>query len=132
MSARCRVVVLTFNCENIIAETLAQARKRANDGTLRVLRVKVKRGQTRKLPGAFIGNKGRTVFERISGTTMPSRSKYRGTHAEKIKPVQTIDVAQMFNTRRINAAVVRAIERRLPTIFAREVQFLLQRQSAKP
>ena len=27
MSTRCRVVVLTFNCENIIAETLAQARK---------------------------------------------------------------------------------------------------------
>ena len=27
MSARCRVVVLTFNCETIIAQTLAQARK---------------------------------------------------------------------------------------------------------
>ena len=97
------------------------------------LTVQIKKaGGRKRIAGAFIGNKGRTVFERISGTTMPSRSKYRGTHAEKIKPVQTIDVAQMFNTRRINAAVVRAIERRLPTIFAREVQFLLQRQSAKP
>ena len=95
--------------------TLAQARKRAKDGTLQVLRVKVKRGSTKPLPGAFIGNKGRTVFRRVGKKRLP------------IEPVQTIDVAQMFNTRRINEVVLATINARLPEIFEREAAFYLQR-----
>lgn len=99
--------------------TLAQARKRAASGTLRVLRVKVKRGQPKLLPGAFIGNKGRTVFRRVGKARLP------------IEPVQTIDVAQMFNTRRINQAVLRSIEVNLPAIFQREAAFYLTRFGAQ-
>jgi hypothetical protein len=95
--------------------TLAQARKRAKDGTLQVLRVKVKRGSTKPLPGAFIGNKGRTVFKRVGKKRLP------------IEAVRTIDVAQMFNTKRINEVVLAAINAKLPEIFEREAAFYLQR-----
>jgi hypothetical protein len=90
--------------------------------------IKVRRSGGRKLiRGAFIGNKGRTVFARQAGTTMASRSKYRGSaHAERIGPVSTIDVPQMFNARRINGAVVRVIEQKLSEVAAREIRFALQ------
>jgi len=87
--------------------------------------VKIKKTGGRKiLPGSFIGNKGRTVFERVAGTRMASR-KYGKTHGEKIRPLQTIDVPQMFTTRRINAAVVAALESRFPAIFQRELAYAL-------
>lgn len=95
--------------------TLAEAKRRSKAGTLNQLRVQVRRGQVRPLPGAFIGNKGRTVFRRVGRARLP------------IEPVQTIDVGQMFNTRRINAAVVRTIQQRLPDLFAREAVFYLDR-----
>ena len=78
--------------------------------------VKIKRNEGRKtITSAFIGNKGRTVFTRVGKSRLP------------IKPVQTIDVAQMFNTRRINARVVASIESKFPAIFAREASYYLQR-----
>jgi hypothetical protein len=77
--------------------------------------VKVKRSGARKvISGAFVGNKGRTVFTRVGKPRLP------------IKPVQTIDVPQMFNVKHINAAVVKAIERKFPQIFEREMRFALQ------
>ncbi len=83
--------------------------------------IKVKRSGSRKtLTGTFIGNKGRTVFERVSDKRLP------------IKPKQSIDVPQMFNTKRINAAVVRAIEERFPAIFERELAYALSQFKAKP
>ena len=89
--------------------------------------VKIKRGQPRKLiRNAFIGNKGRTVFTRQPGTKMASR-KWGGKHGEQIEPVQTIDLPQMFNARRIKAAVVAAMEARFPAIFERELAFALSR-----
>lgn len=105
--------------------SLAQARKRGKGGTLNQLRVQIKRGGGKKaLAGAFIGNKGRTVFQRIPGTVAPGRSKYAGTkYAERIKAVRTIDIKQMFNTRRINAKVTKTIHKRFPEIFDREAQF---------
>lgn len=96
--------------------TLAQARKRAKDGTLQQLFVKVKRGGSAKpVRGAFIGNKGRTVFRREGKSRLP------------IEPVQTVDVPQMFTTSRINQAVVRAIRERFPRIVASEIRFFTQR-----
>jgi hypothetical protein len=87
--------------------------------------VKIKRSGGRKtVRGAFIGNKGRTVFERVPGTKMASR-RWGGKHGETIKPVQTIDVQQMFNTKRINAAVVAVMRARFPAIFERELAFIL-------
>jgi hypothetical protein len=91
--------------------------------------VKIKRTGGRKvISGAFIANGGRTVFVRVSGTTMKSRSRYAGTkHAEQIDKVDAIDVPMMFTTTRINSAVIRAIQSKLPAIFEREARYALSR-----
>ena len=109
--------------------SLATARRRAKAGTLKQLHVKVKRqGGTKPLAGAFIGNKGRTVFERVPGTVMASRSKYAGSlHAEEIRPVQTIGIKQMFNARRVNSVVVQLMRDKFPEIFDREARFYTER-----
>jgi hypothetical protein len=78
--------------------------------------VKVKRGGPRKLiPGAWIGNDGRTVFQRVGKQRLP------------IKGLQTIDVPQMFNARRLNAAVVRKIQTDLPIEVGRALTALATR-----
>jgi hypothetical protein len=85
--------------------------------TAQGLTVKIKRGGGRVVASrrGFIGNNGRTAFKRVGDKRLP------------IQPLQTIDVPQMFNTRRINAAVVRKIRERFPVIFERELQFYLRR-----
>lgn len=100
--------------------------------TAKGVSVKVRKASGRKLiAGAFIANKGRTVFQRQGGV-MPSRSRYKGTkHAEQIKALQTIEVAQMFNTKRINAKVVQFIEAKLPEVMANEIRFFTSRFNAK-
>jgi hypothetical protein len=95
--------------------TLAENRKRKKGGD-RELRFKIKRaGGKQVIPGAFIGNKGRTVFRRVGAGRLP------------IKPVRTIDVAQMFNTKRINAAVLKRIRERFPLLVEREAAFYVNR-----
>ena len=92
--------------------TLAQARKRAKDGTLGQLRFKIRKsGGNRIIRGAFIGNKGRTVFIRTSDKRLP------------IKAVSTIDVPSMFNQKKINARVVAMIQAKFPELFARDAKF---------
>lgn len=85
------------------------------------LTVKIKRtgGRTLASKRGFIGNKGRTAFTRVGLKRLP------------IRPLQTIDVPQMFNTRRINAAVVRKINERFPVIFERELAFYLSKFGGK-
>ena len=98
------------------AVTLAQGRKRAKAGTQSLLHVKVlRRGKSKPMKGAFIGNKGRTVFRRVGAQRLP------------IEPVSTVDVASMFNAKRINSKVVETIRRRLPDIFEREASFYVDR-----
>lgn len=78
--------------------------------------IKIKKGGARKvIPGSFIGNGGRTVFIRIGKQRLP------------IKALQTINVAQMFNTKRINARVVQFIQDKLPAIFENEAKFFTDR-----
>ena len=110
---------------NIIAfaekkTTLAQARKRAKNGTLNQLYVKVKRaGPAKPLKGAFIGNKGRTVFERVGKARLP------------IKPVQVIDVPQMFTSKAISKSVIDFMNAKFPEVFEREARFYLTRYLAR-
>jgi hypothetical protein len=88
--------------------------------TKRGVTVKVKRSGSRKLiPGAFIINAG----NQYGGTVMIRRGKQR----LPINARQTIDVAQMFNTRRVNDLVVRFMEDKFPEVFAREAKFYLDR-----
>ena len=99
--------------------SLAQARRRAKDGTLRQLRFKVRRsGGPQTIAGAFIGNRGRTVFRRVGKERLP------------IKAVSTIDVPQMFNQRRINAAVVQSMRENFTRIFDAEAAFYVARFNA--
>lgn len=94
--------------------TLAQAKKRVKAGTLNQLLFQIKKAGGKKIiSGAFIGNKGRTVFIRTGKSRLP------------IKALSTIDVPQMFNQRRINAAVVSAINTKFPEIFERELRYYI-------
>lgn len=80
---------------------------------------KVKRGGPRKLiPGAFLINGGNTVMIREGKTRLP------------IKALQTIDVASMFNTRRINAKVVQLMQARFPGLFANDVRYFTAKFNA--
>lgn len=86
--------------------------------TKRGLTVKIKKqGGRVVVPTGFIGNKGRTTFKRLGLARLP------------IGPLQTIDVPQMFNTKRISAAVIAMIRGKFPTIFEREVAFALRQFS---
>jgi hypothetical protein len=100
--------------------SMAQARKRGKAGTLNQLFVQIKKAGGKKgLKSAFIGNKGRTVFVRTGKARLP------------IKAVQTIDVAGMFNTKRVNARVMQMIEARFPDLFVNEAKFFTDRFNAK-
>ena len=109
--------------------TLAQARTRMKGGeggqhALRngamtrkalELRFQIKRtGGKKMIKGAFLGNDGRTVFIRQGKDRLP------------IKALSTIDVPQMFNTKRINAAVRDAMLKRFRSNFDRELRAVLK------
>lgn len=102
--------------------SLAQARKRRKAGEGQAkrgnraleLRFQIKRtGGKKVIPGAFIGNKGRTVFIREGKSRLP------------IKALNTIDVPQMFNTQRINKVVVDVILDRFEAQFRRELRAVM-------
>ena len=100
--------------------TMAQARKRSKAGTLNQLFVQIKRaGGKKALGSAFIGNKGSTVFVRTGKARLP------------IKALQTVDVASMFNTKRVNAKVLAMIEAKFPELFANEAKFFTDRFNAR-
>lgn len=87
--------------------------------TARGVSFKIKKAGPRKtIPGAFLINEGKTVMIRVGKRRLP------------IKALQTIDVAQMFNTKRINAKVLRFIEDKFPTIFANEARYYTERFKA--
>lgn len=99
--------------------SMAQARKRGKAGTLNQLHVQIKKaGRKKALGSAFIGNKGRTVFVRTGKSRLP------------IKALQTIDVAGMFNTKRVNAKVLAMIEAKFPELFVNEARFFTDRFNA--
>ncbi len=80
--------------------TLAQAKKRLKLGTLNQLHFKFLKGSDKKIiPGAFIGNKGRTVFERTGDKRLP------------IKPVLVVGVGQMLMHRNVHKTVLGRINK---------------------
>lgn len=84
-------------------------------GKRQQLRFKIRRdGGNKQITGAFIGNKGRTIFIRDGKNRLP------------IKAVNTIDVVQMFNAKRINLAVREALLASLESNFDRELRVVLE------
>ena len=59
-------------------------------------------GGLKTIPGAFVGNKGRTVFRRVGKARLP------------IEPVQVIGFSQMVNSRKIITKVLEKIETEIP------------------
>lgn len=74
-----------------------------------------KAGGIKKIEGAFIGNKGRTVFIREGKGRLP------------IKPLQVIGFSQMFNSKRVSARVMKKINDELPVEVDRAVALLFAR-----
>ncbi len=108
------------------AISMAAARKRMKKGTLfakgrggrllPVLGFKFKKGGgVKNIEGAFIGNKGRTIFVRTGDKRLP------------IKPVQMIGVSQMFNTKRISTRVMNKVREDLTDEVNRAVNLLVSR-----
>lgn len=95
-------------------QALVKAFRRGKGWRLDELRFKVKKsGGKQTLPGAFVGNKGRTVFIRLGKTRLP------------IKAVRTIGVPQMFNTKKNVGSVKRWISLNLPRIAQSELAHYL-------
>ncbi len=97
--------------------TMAQYRKRRKAEVRPQLRFKVKRhGGAKVIKGAFVANKGRTVFQRVGKERLP------------IDPVQTIGVPGMFNTRRISKRVLARIRTELSIEMDRAVAQVIRRR----
>ena len=95
--------------------TLSEGKRRKKSGTANQLRFQIKRAGGKKIiSGAFIANKGRTVFIREGKDRLP------------IKALSTIDVPQMFNTRRVNKRVTDRINAELRIEFDRAIKAALQ------
>lgn len=104
---------------NLIAFVVGGQPKRTAKGKMRQLNFQIKRGGGRKqIPGAFIATNKRTggtaVFVREGKDRMPIATK------------TTIDVRQMFNTKRINGAIRNAMLQRFAANFDREVGAILK------
>ncbi len=104
--SRRRSLNLIHFLENKVS--LAEMKRRRKKGAHKQLRFKIKKGSPPKIiRGAFIQNRGRTIFIRTDTTMMP------------IEPVQTVGVPQMFGVRRINARVIRRIRKEFPIEYMR-------------
>jgi hypothetical protein len=74
-------------------------------------------GGLKQIEGAFLGNKGRTVFQRTGPGRLP------------IAPVQVIGVSQMFSSRAIRTRVMAKINADLPVEVRRAVEMILARSA---
>lgn len=98
---------------NMIAFVTTAAR-RLKTGKRNQTKLQVRRdGGRKQVTGAFIGNQERTLFIRTGKARLP------------IEPVNTIDVVQMFNTRKISTAVQTVLLDRFAINFARELKVVL-------
>jgi len=104
--------------------TLAMARRRRKDKTLNRLRVQIKRGGGRKILGTPDWAAGLPFIATAKGGTFVAART--GKKRLPIRAVQTIDVAQMFNTKRINAALLRDIRSKFPAELNRQLAAVLR------
>ncbi len=92
----------------------ASAKRSGRNDLAGQLQFQIKRGGGKKsIKGAFVGNQGRTVFIRTGKDRLP------------IKALNTIDIPQMFNTRRVNKVVKQVMLDKFPANFQRELRAVL-------
>lgn len=88
----------------------SRASKRSLSGLGGQLGFLIKRaGGLKKLEGAFVGNKGRTIFRRTGSARLP------------IEPLQVIGFSQMFSSRRISSRILAKINADLPVEIDRAI-----------
>jgi hypothetical protein len=76
----------------------------------------LKSGGVKRIDGAFVGNKGRTIFRRTGKGRLP------------IEPVQVIGVGQMFRHKPLNERVMARIEEEFGVELSRAVEMVLARR----
>lgn len=74
-----------------------------------------KAGGLKRIEGAFVGNKGRTIFRRTGNARLP------------IEPLQVIGFSQMFSSKKIRGRVLKKINDELLVEVDRAVKLLLKR-----
>lgn len=108
--------------------TMAEVKRRRKTGTLSsvhklkgrsvtnpILHFKIRKGEAAKrIHGAFVGNKGRTIFRRTGKSRLP------------IEPIYTIDVIGMFGAKRVLDAVMERINEELPVEMERAIRLVLR------
>lgn len=104
---------------NLIHFVIGGRPARSKKGKLAQLRLQIKRGGGRKsIKGAFIATNrktgGEAVFIRTGMARMP------------IKTLTTVDVPQMFNTKRINSVIRSVMLERFDINFQRELRAVLK------
>ena len=70
-------------------------------------------GGLKKIEGAFVGNKGRTIFRRVGQARLP------------IEPLQVIGFSQMFKSRKIERRIMDKIYAEFPVEVDRAIKRLL-------
>lgn len=71
-------------------------------------------GGLKKIDGAFLGNKGRTIFRRTGAARLP------------IEPMQVIGFSQMFSSQKISKRVMDKVRAELPVEIDRALARLLK------
>jgi hypothetical protein len=100
------------------ARGAAGVKKKDLKGLGKQIGFQIKRGGGLKQKvGAFIGNKGRTVFIRTGDARLP------------IKPVQVIGFSQMFNSRKISERVLAKVRADLLVETDRAIKMILARRT---
>lgn len=98
------------------------------------LKFQIKRsGGSKTIKGAFIATNrktgGRAVFIRKDdGTYIPGRKNKKGNskHAQALETLTTIDVPEMFTSRRVNDVVRKVMLDKFPANFQRELRSVLK------
>jgi hypothetical protein len=72
-----------------------------------------KGGGLKKIEGAFVGNKGRTIFRRTGNARLP------------IEPLQVIGFSQMFKSRKIEQRIMEKIAAEFPVEIDRAIKRLM-------
>ena len=94
----------------------AGIKKKDLAGIGRQLGFQVKRGSgLKKINGAFLGNRGRTVFIREGKGRLP------------IKPVQVIGFSQMFSSKKISLRVMAKVDKVLIVEVERAIRLVMER-----
>jgi len=98
--------------------SLAEGRRRKkSEGKRSQLRFKIKRsGPAKIIRGAFVGNKGRTIFKREGKGRLP------------IKGVYTVGFPKMFGTKRVLTKVMGVVRKELPIEMERALKHVISKR----